>query len=209
MKILDACPQCGNKLEPDVDFCQQCGFRVKKQMEIPPPPTAITVRRLPFGLEILIVFGFLGAAYYFFSSLMVIYGANTLLAGSEIYGQLVLAGILWAFIGIYLAIVSFGLWKLKKWARAALIIQAILVIAGVYFNPVAGILGLVYCLIILWYLYQPHIKLLFETGQVSPMVTSATVVFMARLICPKCGAKGKPGTMFCAKCGAKLKEAGE
>jgi ribosomal protein L40E len=210
LEILEICPKCGSKLESDADFCQQCGFKLKKEIEVPRSSEtgAITVRRLPFGLEILIVFGLLGAAYYFFSSLLVIYGANTLFEGSGIYGQLVFTGILWAFIGAYLAIVSVGLWKLQKWARTALIIQAILVIVGAYFNPVAGALGLVYCVVILWYLYRPHIRSLFATGQLSQPVAPEAPVSTARLICPKCGRKGKRGTTFCAKCGTKLKDAG-
>lgn len=210
--ILEVCPKCGNNLDSDSEFCEQCGFQIRKQTATAPPPPPLTpvapFRRLPFGLEILIVLGLLGAAYYFFSSLMVIYGANTLLLGSSIYSQLVTAGALWALVGVYLAIVSIGLWKLRKWARTALILQVLLVIVGTYFNPVSGILGLFYCLLILWYLYQPHIKLLFETGQVRSMVASATVVSMVGLVCPKCGSGGRVGTMFCVKCGTKLPEAG-
>lgn len=204
---LEICPKCGSKLDPDAVFCEECGFRTKGPTKI--QPKAPAVKRLPLGLEILIVFGALGAAFYFFSAMMVIQGAISLPFPQEIRSQLTTAGIAWIGVAGYQAIVSVGLWKLKEWARKALILNALLALIVAFFALVPGLFSLIYSLIILWYVYQPHVKLLFQVGRVSGIETHIPIASMVPRICPSCGKKGKPSAKFCVKCGAELKEMGD
>ncbi len=216
LQILAACPQCGSKLDSDSVFCQECGFNVTKRVET--LPATVTMRRLPLGLEILIVLGALGAALYFFSGVMLLYGIGSFgrVMSAELASQMTTVGVLWLLVGAFLALVSWGLWNLREWARKALVVNTVLVLIGTFFNQVQGLLGLVYSVIILWYVYQPHIKSLFEAGTVGRMPTltpssgmkTLALAPLSILPCPSCGKKGKPGTKFCVKCGAELKEVG-
>ena len=207
LETLKTCPQCGSKLDPDAVFCPKCGFRVKKESMVSAPSLAI--KRLPLGLEILIVFGALGAAYYFFSSIMAFYAANTIFKYySEASRWMSTLGIIWLLLAMFLAATSWGLWNLKEWARKALIVSALLGIVGAIFDIIPGLLGLVYSIVILWYISRPHIKLLFKTGRITGKMP-ATVITKVKRICPSCGAEAKPNAKFCVKCGAKLEEVEE
>lgn len=205
LSTLEACPQCGSKLDPEAIFCQECGFRIEKQ-EI--TPTTPVMKRLPLGLEILIVFGALGAGYYFFSGAMLFHGMGIVggIISPDLRSQLTLVGALWLLLGAFLAVVSWGLWHLKEWARKLLIINALLAMVGAFFDIIPGLLGLIYSAIILWYITRRHIKILFETGRVSGIETPLPVISMVRRACPSCGRIGKPGAKFCVKCGVELKE---
>jgi riboflavin transporter FmnP len=162
---LEKCPQCGNSLNKDSEFCQECGYKLNKQpMSL---PVSAGIRKLPLGLEILIALGLLGAAYLLFSSMMGFYTSSLASSyGYSIAGDLALAGFLWAFIGLYLLLVSWGLWKLKEWSRKLVMFQAILGIVVVFLEPIPGLASLIYGIIILWYINQPTIKGLFQTTQV-------------------------------------------
>lgn len=207
LSTLEVCPQCGNKLEADAIFCPQCRTQIKEQKGISTP---LTVRRLPLGLEILIVFGALGAAYYFFSGVMAFYASSTVFGGySEVSGMITAVGMIWLLAAIFLAIVSWGLWNLKEWARKALMINAVLALIGAFFSIVPGLLGLIYSIIILWYISRPHVKTLFQVGRISPIETPASRIYTVKQVCPSCGKKTKFGAKFCVKCGAKLKEVEE
>ncbi len=207
LATLEVCPQCGNKLEADAIFCPQCRTQIKGQKEISTP--TLTVRRLPLGLEILIVFGALGAAFYFFSSVMAFY-ASTIFGGySEVSGMMTAAGMIWLLAAIFLAVVSWGLWNLKEWARKALIINALMALIAAFFNIILGLLSLIYSIIILWYVFRPHIRTLFQVGRISPMETPTSRIYTVEQVCPSCGKKAKFGAKFCVKCGSKLREVEE
>ena len=201
LQILEACPQCGKELDPDAVFCPQCRAKVGEEMEVLPRP--ISVRRLPLGLEILIVFGGLGAAFYFYSAIMVFY-ATALFPIDP--GFLSLIGALWLLVAAFLAVVSWGLWNLKEWARKALLVNCVLSIFGAFFEIILGLLALIYSIIILWYISRAHIRTLFQVGRVSPIEAPGLRAQIPRYVCPSCGKKGKPGAKFCVKCGTKLEE---
>jgi hypothetical protein len=221
LTAIENCPQCGSSLDKDSEFCPECGLRIKSQnVQLTAQPASYVSRRLPLGLEILIGFGVLGALYFLFSSMMVLYFNSTLLAGSPISGDLTIAGVSWAFLGLYLLTVAWGLWKLKEWSRKALMIQAVLGIIVFFFNQIPGLASLVYSIIILWYINQSHIKLMFQTGPPKPAgiivnqndknsfpttgIGTAPPPPLVGSRCPSCGKKGKSGERFCKKCGHEL-----
>jgi riboflavin transporter FmnP len=167
---MEKCPQCGNSLDKDSEFCPECGYKLKQQQGLPQVNPGI--RKLPLGLEIMIVLGLLGAAIFLFSSMMGFYTSSIASGyGYSISGDLALAGFIWGFIGLYLLAVSWGLWKLKEWSRKVLMFQALLGIIVVFFEPIPGLASLVYSVVVLWYINQPTIKGLFQTGQVSSVGT--------------------------------------
>jgi hypothetical protein len=116
----------------------------------------------PVGVSIISILGFLGAI------LLVISGIALLtigrLAGSlgglaSIFGILgAAAGAVFLILGIVQFVISYGLWKMKKWG---LYIELILLILGILMNifmaissPASGIVGIVISAIILYYLYS-------------------------------------------------------
>jgi ribosomal protein L40E len=159
MQKTDVCPKCGNKLESDAAFCQECGYRVKSQVSTSFSGTV--TRRLPFGLEILIALGALGALFYFGSAIMAFWAATWFPRSSEISQTIVTTGIVWMILALFQVSVSWGLWRLREWARKTLVIMAILDIVGAFINPIYGITGLVFRIVVLWYVYTPHVKSLF------------------------------------------------
>jgi ribosomal protein L40E len=206
ISTMETCPQCGSKLDSDAVFCRQCGFEVKRQKIV--QPTLKAMKRLPFGLEILIALGALGALFYFASAIMAFWAASTIFRYGS--GTLTLVGVIWLAFALCQVVLALGLWKLKEWARKSVILLIILGIIGAFYNPVYGITSIVYSIIILYYLNTAHIKLLFlqgETGTTGRLTREGTTtVAPVRQICPSCGRKGKPGARFCMKCGAEMKE---
>lgn len=68
---------------------------------------------------------------------------------------LIVIGLIAFIIGILYLITGWGLWALKPWAR---IIAIVLAIISLFNFPVGTIIGI----IILWYLFKPEIKEVFQ-----------------------------------------------
>lgn len=68
---------------------------------------------------------------------------------------LIVIGLIAFIIGILYLITGWGLWTLKPWAR---IIAIVLAIISLFNFPVGTIIGI----IILWYLFKPEIKEVFQ-----------------------------------------------
>lgn len=141
----------------------------------------------PVGVTILAILYFLGAAFCIFGGLGFFLGggvlASVLSQNSQLSGQLpagFIAG-MGAVMGVGMligaaidALLGWGLWKLKNWARIVTIVLmglgAIFLVFGLlsmlmHFN-IFGLLWNCFWLaiygVIIWYLLQPNVKAAFE-----------------------------------------------
>jgi len=134
----------------------------------------------PTGITILAVLEFLTAGALILAALLFIV-AFGLLGGAagqagESGGMAVLMG-LGAVAGVILLVIAliplalgYGLWKLKNWARILVIVFSILgvlsnlagaaipLMTGEPVSAVSSVIGLGVNGLILWYMFQPHVK---------------------------------------------------
>ncbi|KQM12293.1 hypothetical protein AOA80_03135, partial [Methanomassiliicoccales archaeon RumEn M1] len=114
-------------------------------------PTGVTILSVLFGLEsLLFIVAGIGAV-----------GLGGLL-GPIGLGLGIIVGIPLILLGLIGLLVTWGLWKGRGWAR---IVAIILAIIGLLVNLVGAIglepfsiVGLLINIVILWYLFQPHVK---------------------------------------------------
>ncbi len=111
-------------------------------------PSGIVLLAILYGLEALCVLGIGG--------LLVIGGGFVGLSGSTLGGGILAGfGAILILVGLFMFIITYGLWTLKPWARMFAIIFAVL---GLLAFPIGTILSI----IILWYLFKPEIKAAFH-----------------------------------------------
>jgi uncharacterized membrane protein (DUF2068 family) len=140
----------------------------------------------PVGVTILAILNFIGAAFCLLSGIGMILGGGFIASMLSQQGQGsagaagILAG-LGAAAGVFIiimggvsALVGFGLWKLKGWARIVTIvlcgISAAMQLLGLlgslaHFNPIAVIWTVFWLAIdalIIWYLLKPEVKAAFQ-----------------------------------------------
>lgn len=148
----------------------------------------------PVGVTILAILNFIGAAFCLLGGIGMILGggfiASMLSQGQSSAGAAgILAG-LGAAAGVFIiivggisALVGFGLWKLKEWARVVSIvlygISAALQLLGLlgslaHFNAFAMIWSVFWIAVdafIIWYLLKPEVKAAFQQR---PMASAAS-----------------------------------
>lgn len=114
-------------------------------------PTGVTILSILFALEsLLFIIGGIGALGI--GALLGPIGAGL---GIIVGGFLILLGL----IGLF---VAWGLWTGRGWARTIAIILAILgllltALGAIGLEPMS-IIGLLINIVILWYLFRPHVK---------------------------------------------------
>jgi hypothetical protein len=146
----------------------------------------------PVGVTILAILNFIGAAFCVLFGIAMILGGGviaTMLSQQGAGASGILAG-LGAAAGVFIiiiggigALVGFGLWKLKGWARIVSIvlygISAALQLLGLvgslaHFNAFAVIWSVFWVAVdafIIWYLLKPEVKSAFQQR---PMASSAS-----------------------------------
>ena len=148
----------------------------------------------PVGVTILAILNFIGAAFCLLGGIGMILGggfiASMLSQGQSSAGAAgILAG-LGAAAGVFIiivggvsALVGFGLWKLKEWARIVSIvlygISAALQLLGLlgslaHFNAFAVIWSVFWVAVdafVIWYLLKPEVKAAFQQR---PMASAAS-----------------------------------
>lgn len=212
---IEKCPQCGDSLDKDSVFCQECGSAIRKPQTMPStmPTQNPSFRRLPFGLELLIALGAIGALFYFASAVMAFWALNAIFRGAsgELASTIGAMGFVWLLISFLQAGLAFSLWKLRDWARKVVMGLFLFGLIGAFLNPIYGITSIVYNAIVLWYLNSARIRALFSSGttfnnkeQLAPSLGVLGVASFATAVCPSCGKKSKPGERFCKKCGHEL-----
>jgi hypothetical protein len=141
-------------------------------MQKPPRPTGIAIIAI---LEILV--GLLAAA----GGALIVGVASSSVLNS--YGVGMFSGIIAVIggfaiiIGLFAIFVGWGMWTGKGWAwTLALVLYILGALFGILTLPI-GIVGLVIDLLLIWYLYRPHVKAFFGKGgmtQQAPMAPSTT-----------------------------------
>jgi hypothetical protein len=134
----------------------------------------------PTGVTILAVLEFLGAGLFALIGLLLLVGFG-LLGGAAgqagesggmafLMGLGAVAGVLFLVLALIPLVVGIGLWKLKNWARILVIVFSILgvlsnlagavvpLMVGEPVSAVSSIIGLGVNGLILWYMFQPHVK---------------------------------------------------
>lgn len=144
----------------------------------------------PVGVTVLAILDFIVAAFSLLGGLGMILGGGfmaTLMSrqggqgsagAAGILGGLgAMAGVLFIIVGALCALVGFGLWKLKEWARIVSIVLAginaafqLLGLLGslAHFSLFAVVWGLFWIAIdalIIWYLLKPEVKAAFQAPQ--------------------------------------------
>ena len=149
----------------------------------------------PVGVTILAILNFIGAAFCLLGGIGMILGGGfiaTMLsqqgqgsagAAGVLAGLGAAAGVFIIIIGGVSALVGFGLWKLKEWARVVSIvlygISAALQLLGLlgslaHFNAFALIWSVFWVAVdafVIWYLLKPEVKAAFRQR---PMASSAS-----------------------------------
>ena len=137
----------------------------------------------PVGVTILAVLEFIGAGFCALAGILVVVGAGAGFLGSMTQGQGGMGGLM-AMVGGALsvfffvlaaiaALLGWGLWSLKNWARIAVIVLsalgAILSLLALLNFSSTIIVGVIIRLaingVIIWYLLQPNVAAAFQGGQ--------------------------------------------
>jgi len=134
----------------------------------------------PTGVTILAVLEFLGAGLFILIGLLFLVGFG-LLGGAAgqagegggmavLMGLGAVAGVVFLVLALIPLAVGIGLWKLRNWARILVIVFSILgvlsnlagaaipLMTGDPVSAVSSVIGLGVNGLILWYMFQPHVK---------------------------------------------------
>ena len=136
----------------------------------------------PGGVTLLAVLDFIAAGCLVLAALVMVLGmgfVGAMTGGHERGGAMLLAGlgVLGAVIFFVMAAVSaligYGMWNMQNWARILSIVFACLGVAGGLFGLMTGvhfhvfimwtIIRMAIAALIIWYLFQPHVKAAFGT----------------------------------------------
>jgi hypothetical protein len=142
-------------------------------MNAPPNAPMTTPAERPTGVTILAILAAIGGVFGILGGIVLI-GAGGVAAGAGAGGLGGLAAI-FGLVTLVLAVVSlvlaYGFWTLKPWAWplgvglqiASLVFTAItILLSGDIVSGLTGsIIGIVISIIILYYLFQPHVKAAF------------------------------------------------
>lgn len=144
----------------------------------------------PVGVTILAILNFIGAAFCLLGGIGMILGGGFIAtmmsqqsqggagAAGFFAGLGAVAGVFIIIIGGVCALVGFGLWKLKEWARIVSIVLAgigaaiqLLGLLGslAHFNLFAVVWSLFWIAVdalIIWYLLKPEVKAAFQAPQI-------------------------------------------
>ncbi|MBI3859635.1 MAG: hypothetical protein HY296_05275 [Thaumarchaeota archaeon] len=133
----------------------------------------------PTGVTVLAILDMVGG-------IIALLGGGLILAGSSYLGTLgygQFAGLAAAFgggllvVGVLAIVVGYGMWSGKGWAYLLSIVLYILGIVtslgSLAFGNYSSIVGLVIYIIIIWYLWKPHVKAYFGRGAPPPMAPAS------------------------------------
>ena len=123
----------------------------------------------PTGITVMAVLAAIGGVFGLLASLALLgAGAAVGATGNGLGGLAFLAGIIILAYSVLSLVLAYGFWTLKPWAwplgigvQVLGIIQAVLQFMNNSTNVVSLVISLAIAGVILWYLYQPHVKAAF------------------------------------------------
>ncbi len=139
----------------------------------------------PAGVTVLAILNFIAAACLGLLALAVVLGIGFLgtMAGEHgrngailLAGLGVIGGVMFVIMAIVSAAIGYGMWNLQNWARlVSIVLCGLGIFAGllgltagaVHFHPffmMTGIVRMAVAALIIWYLFQPHVKQAFRTA---------------------------------------------
>jgi hypothetical protein len=186
------CPNCGKEVASGVLYCPSCGHSMQPAPSPPsvPQPSGyqgIVRPQRPLGVSIIAVLVAIGGIFFVLGGigLLVFAGflTNMAMTGGIPSNLPVTTGFVFAasgaiaalliIFGLIYILLSWGFWSGKGWAWTVGVIFLILgVILDLVSLSVAGVLGigslvgLLINVLILYYLFRPHVKAYFGKGSV-------------------------------------------
>lgn len=122
----------------------------------------------PTGITVMAVLSAIGGVFGLLASLALLGLGAAATATGGLGGLAFLAGIIILAYSVLSLVLAYGFWTLKPWAwplgigvQVLGIIQAVLQFMDNSTNVVSLVISLAVAGVILWYLYQPHVKAAF------------------------------------------------
>lgn len=122
----------------------------------------------PTGITVMAVLSAIGGVFGQLASLALLGLGTAVSATGGLGGLAFLAGIIVLAYSVLSLVLAYGFWTLKPWAwplgigvQVLGIIQAVLQFMNNSTNVVSLVISLAIAGVILWYLYQPHVKAAF------------------------------------------------
>ena len=118
----------------------------------------------PTGITVMAVLSAIGGVFGLLASLALL-GLGAVSATSGLGGLAFVAGIIILAYSVLSLVLAYGFWTLKPWAwplgigvQVLGVIQAVLQFMDNSSNVISLVISLAIAGVILWYLYQPHVK---------------------------------------------------
>lgn len=122
----------------------------------------------PTGITVMAVLSAIGGVFGLLASLALLGLGAAVSATGGLGGLAALAGVIVLAYSILSLVLAYGFWTLKPWAwplgigvQVLGIVQAVLQFMNNNSNVVSLVISLAIAGVILWYLYQPHVKAAF------------------------------------------------
>ena len=122
----------------------------------------------PTGITVMAVLSAIGGVFGLLASLALLGLGAAVSATGGLGGLAFLAGIIILAYSVLSLVLAYGFWTLKPWAwplgigvQVLGIIQAVLQFMNNSSNVISLVISLAIAGVILWYLYQPHVKAAF------------------------------------------------
>ncbi len=119
----------------------------------------------PTGITVMAVLSAIGGVFGLLASLALLGLGAAVSATSGLGGLAFVAGIIILAYSVLSLVLAYGFWTLKPWAwplgigvQALGVIQAVLQFMNNSSNVISLVISLAIAGVILWYLYQPHVK---------------------------------------------------
>ena len=155
------CSNCGATIADDTRFCPTCGAAATTGTA-PAPPSALK-RERPGVITLLAVLDIVGAVMWALIGL----GWFALSRDASVGMVGVILGSISLVVGLTLAFCAYGLWNLKRWGRA---LQIALSIFGLLAFPIGTLISI----LVLVFMFQPGIKVLFSERPVESLSADET-----------------------------------